>query len=52
MLDPAARQQPADLGQLVDDGGVGVALLALAIQDMGAAKNGRSARNPPSSCTL
>ncbi len=38
VLDLAARQQPANLDQLVDDGLVRVAFLALAVQDVGAAE--------------
>ncbi len=41
VLDLAARHQPADLDQLVDDGLVGVALTALAVQDVLAAEEGQ-----------
>ena len=38
VLDLAARQQAADLDQLVDDGAIGVALLAVRLEDRLAAK--------------
>ena len=38
VLDLATRQQPADLGQLVDDRLIGVTLTTLAGQDVLAAK--------------
>ncbi len=38
VLDLAARQQPADLDQLVDNGRVGVAFLAVGFEDLLAAK--------------
>ena len=38
MGDPAPRQEPADLRELVDDGLVGVTLLAVLLQDAGAAE--------------
>ena len=41
VLDLAARQQATGLDQLVDHGGVGVAFLALAVKDVGAAKEGQ-----------